>query len=91
MARTTINTHFKIVIKASSVKEIRIHDLRHSGATHAIISGEDIKAVSERLGHGKIDITLDTYHHAIDETKIKLMNYTADFARQIKKSFIQGL
>ena len=38
-------------------------------------------AVSERLGHGKIVITLDTYHHAIDETKIKLMNNTADFAR----------
>ena len=81
MARTTINTHFKNAIKASGVREIRIHDLRHSGATHAIISGEDIKAVSERLGHGKIDITLDTYHHAIDETKIKLMNNTADFAR----------
>ena len=79
MSRTCIYRVFDEGIKKSGVKKIRIHDLRHSGATHAIISGEDIKAVSERLGHSDIQITLEVYHHAIERTKTKLMNNTNDF------------
>jgi len=36
---------------------------RHTMASLLIESGVNIKAVSERLGHSKIDITLNTYTH----------------------------
>ena len=78
--RTNITRVFDIGIEKAKIKRIRIHDLRHSGATHAIVSGEDIKAVSERLGHEDIETTLRVYHHAIDKTKVKLMSNTEDFA-----------
>ena len=42
---------------------IRLHDLRHTWATLALASGVPVKIVSERLGHGSIAITLDTYSH----------------------------
>lgn len=81
IARTNINREFKKRIKESGVKEIRIHDLRHSGATYAILNGEDIKAVSERLGHSDIEITLRVYHHAIGKAKNKIMERMNDFAK----------
>jgi integrase len=43
---------------------VRIHDLRHTHATMLVSSGLNIKAVSSRLGHASVGITLDLYAHA---------------------------
>lgn len=47
----------------SSVKEIRIHDLRHSHASLLIELGFSPLLIKERLGHENIQTTLDTYSH----------------------------
>ena len=52
--------------------DIRIHDFRHSMTTNLIEHGADINAVSDRLGHSSIQITLDTYNHVTDAQKGKL-------------------
>jgi integrase len=52
-------------VKRSGLPRIRLHDLRHTWATLALQAGVHPKVVSERLGHGSIAITLDTYSHAI--------------------------
>ena len=46
---------------------IRLHDLRHTHATLLPQAGTPIKAVSERLGHAKTSITLDTYAHVLPD------------------------
>ncbi|ERI94199.1 site-specific recombinase, phage integrase family [Clostridiales bacterium oral taxon 876 str. F0540] len=51
------------VCKKSGVKEIRIHDLRHSHASLLIELGFTPLLISERLGHEKVQTTLDTYSH----------------------------
>jgi integrase len=43
---------------------LRFHDLRHSHATMLVSSGINPKAVSSRLGHSSVGITLDLYAHA---------------------------
>ncbi|MDR1015322.1 MAG: site-specific integrase [Coriobacteriales bacterium] len=43
---------------------LRFHDLRHTHATMLVSSGLNIKAVSSRLGHASVGITLDLYAHA---------------------------
>jgi integrase len=43
--------------------EIRFHDLRHSHASCLVAAGHSIKAVSRRLGHAGIGITLRVYAH----------------------------
>jgi integrase len=48
-----------------ALPEIRLHDLRHTHATLLLAGGVHPKIVSERLGHAKISITLDTYSHII--------------------------
>ena len=45
------------------VKEIRIHDFRHSCASLLIDNGANITLVAKYLGHSKIDETLNTYSH----------------------------
>jgi integrase len=44
---------------------IRFHDLRHTCATLLLLADENVKVVSERLGHASIQITLDTYSHVL--------------------------
>mgnify|MGYP002566863453 CR=1 FL=1 len=45
------------------VKDIRIHDFKHSCASLLIDSGANITLVAKYLGHSKIDETLNTYSH----------------------------
>lgn len=60
---TTIQMRKNKYCKLSGVKQIRIHDFRHSCASFLINNGASIVLVSKYLGHGKISITLDTYTH----------------------------
>jgi integrase len=57
--------YFQRRIRAAGVRKIRLHDLRHTHATHALQAGVHPKIVSERLGHSTVMITLDTYSHAL--------------------------
>jgi len=51
------------------LKQITFHALRHTHATLLIYNGENIKVVSERLGHKDINTTLDTYAHVMSEMR----------------------
>jgi len=42
---------------------IRLHDLRHTWATLALVAGINVKVVSERLGHSSSSITSEIYQH----------------------------
>ena len=46
---------------------IRLHDLRHTGATLLLGNHADIETVSHRLGHSKASVTLDIYGHFLPE------------------------
>ena len=50
---------------AAGLVRIRLHDLRHTHATLALQAGVHPKVVSDRLGHGDVALTLNTYSHAI--------------------------
>lgn len=50
-------------IKESGVKRIRVHDLRHSHASMLIELGFSPLEIANRLGHEKVETTLNTYAH----------------------------
>jgi integrase len=56
---------FSSFIAGVDVPRITLHGLRHTAATSAIRAGENIVAVSKRLGHAQVSITLDIYTHYI--------------------------
>lgn len=60
------------------LKQISFHGLRHTHATILISSGENIKVVSERLGHTDIRMTLNTYTHVMENMKSKTANLLDD-------------
>ncbi len=53
----------KAIAKASDIREIRLHDFRHSCASLLINSGANVTLVSHYLGHASITETLNTYSH----------------------------
>lgn len=65
--RNILMRHFKPLLKATGLPDIRLYDLRHSCATLLLAAGENPKIVSERLGHASITLTLDTYSHVLPD------------------------
>jgi integrase len=47
----------------TSLRRINFHTLRHTHASLLLKSGESLKLICDRLGHGSIGITADTYTH----------------------------
>lgn len=60
--------------KKAGVKRIRLHDLRHSHASYLFHHGIDALTISKRLGHEKLQTTLDTYTHLYQSAGDKLLN-----------------
>ena len=50
----------------AGLPSVRLHDLRHTMATTALLAGIHPKVVQERLGHTTVAMTLDTYSHVTD-------------------------
>lgn len=59
----TIQINKNKYCRLANVKQIRVHDFRHSCASLLINKGASIALVSKYLGHSNISITLNTYTH----------------------------
>lgn len=62
LPNTITHAWIKITRKCG-LSGIRLHDARHTHASLLLKQGVHPKVVQERLGHGSIQITLDTYSH----------------------------
>jgi integrase len=59
-------THaFVKFIRRHGLPQIRLHDLRHSHATHMLAAGVHPKIAQERLGHSSVGVTIDLYSHVL--------------------------
>lgn len=63
ISRNTLNHRFTKWCEQAGVKQIRIHDIRHSHASMLIEKGVQPLMISERLGHENIQTTLQFYSH----------------------------
>lgn len=77
--RQTVYKHFKKVVESIGLPPVRFHDLRHSYAVASIRAGDDVKTVSENLGHASVSFTLDIYGHVTEDMRKtsadKMQNY----------------
>lgn len=73
LSPSTIERKKNNYCKIANVKQIRIHDFRHSHCTILISKGIPINIVSERLGHSNISMTLDNYTHILNKDKKRVL------------------
>jgi integrase len=67
LRRTNFRRRFWLPAVESSVGlPCTFHDLRHGNAAFLVAEGAHPKVIQERLGHGSIRVTLDTYGHLFD-------------------------
>ncbi len=85
LPRSNIDTVKGKACKASGVKKIRLHDFRHSHATNLINSGVNIVAVSRRLGHSDINMTLKIYTHLLDNSEDALIETIENTSQKLPK------
>jgi integrase len=65
LAPWCINTHLMRLCKVAKVKPITVHGLRHTCATLLLAAGVPPHVVQRRLGHKKIEMTLNLYAHCL--------------------------
>lgn len=63
---------------------IRLHDLRHTHATVLLADRENIKVVSERLGHANTTVTLSVYAHVMPGNQRAAADRFAALIREAK-------
>jgi integrase len=66
---TTCLYHYRRAVRASGVRPLTIHALRHAHASLLLAKGVPVTAVSKRLGHTSPQITLSIYSHATQDSE----------------------
>lgn len=65
--KVLVRRHFRRIVQRAGIPPIRPYDLRHTCATLLLAAGENVKVVSERLGHSSAALTLDVYSHVLPD------------------------
>lgn len=65
LADTTIESRKNRAVQLAGIKNIRIHDFRHSHASVMIANNIDLPVISRRMGHSSIDMTIKVYTHIL--------------------------
>lgn len=65
----TLQYRYQKVLKNAGLSKYTFHALRHTFATRWIECGLDVKSLSEVLGHGSVQVTLDNYVHSSEKLK----------------------
>ncbi len=82
LSTTTIERKKNKYCALSNVKQIRIHDFRHSHASFLLSKGIPITVISKRLGHSNCSMTLRIYSHIMPDDEDK----TIDLLNKLKQN-----
>ena len=67
--RSTELSLWRKVRRAADLADVRLHDLRHTFASHAVMAGVPLPVVSRLLGHAQLRMTLRYAHVSDRETE----------------------
>ena len=65
---------FKAILAEAGLRDVRLHDLRHTAASLLLAQSIHPRVVMELLGHSQIGLTMNTYSHVMPS----LMSEAAD-------------
>jgi integrase len=67
----------------AGVKDVRIHDLRHTFASTAVASGQGLPMIGKLLGHTQVQTTARYAHLAAERVKMAADAVASDLAQAI--------
>ena len=62
-----LSSRFNSLLDRAGVRRIRFHDLRHTAAVLSVGAGARLEAVSQSLGHSRVDTTKSIYARTVKE------------------------
>jgi len=74
MEQNYIRKIFKRILRKAGIRDIRLHDTRHTFASLLLSNGESPVYVKEQLGHSSIQMTVDVYGHLIPSSNREAVN-----------------
>lgn len=67
LAPLTLTTRLRQLHRQARVSGVMpSHGFRHGMASRMVANGEDVRTVADRLGHGTVSFTLQTYVHSVE-------------------------
>ncbi|EJN6713308.1 tyrosine-type recombinase/integrase [Vibrio vulnificus] len=82
--RRGIQAYWLKVRSLANINDVRIHDLRHTFASHAALMNETLPMISKMLGHKRLSMTLRYTHVSQQETTAaaeRISNVIETFAK----------
>lgn len=86
ISSSTVYRYWRDALATAGLSHRKLYVTRHSHASHLIDMGENVKAVSERMGHSDPAMTLRVYTHTLPETDKRLATAAQGMLRLEKKA-----
>jgi len=74
-----VNERLEALCKKFNLREIKVHGLRHTHASMLFAAGEKMKKVQVRLGHARLETTMNIYTHITKEETGQTPNLLLDY------------
>lgn len=84
---TDLQRPWRRIRKRADLNDVRLHDLRHTYASHALASGLPIEMVGKLLGHSQIQTTMRYAHLADDPVREAAERVSATLNNSLMQSF----
>jgi integrase len=81
-----IKNAWATILKLAGLKSVRVHDLRHTHASHLVSDGEDLYTVGKLLGHTQVSTTKKYAHLAHQPLKRATMSFGNKIERLTTKT-----
>ena len=62
VSHNALSIAFKGALECARITDFRVHDLRHSFASHLLMAGSDLATVSRLMGHANLAMTMRYAH-----------------------------
>ncbi len=76
--KQAVRNLFRSILRRSKLPPFRLYDLRHTMATLLLQADENVKVVSERMGHDGPVETLRTYAHVLPSMQVRAASKLGD-------------
>jgi integrase len=81
--RTNFRKRFDAAVKASGMVDFHFHDLRHTFASWARMSGADLADICDAMGHSSVSVTM-RYAHIKPDTQDTAFDRVGDMLQPRK-------